>query len=512
MQDFYRIIVIGSVDVAKMTTLPLKHLMGSAVFRFYNTFVELPECFYEKVLPEPLLNPSLVSMNKSLLEELNISDCEKNRDELTKITAGLNLPEEANPIATVYSGHQFGTYVPQLGDGRALLLGEVLINNQRRDVQLKGSGATPFSRQADGRAVLRSSIREYLASEALYRLGIPTTRALCLVDSETPVYREVTERGAAIIRVAESHIRFGHFEFFYYTKQHDALKKLADYTIERHYPHLVNMSDKYLQFYAEVLQRTAALVARWQAVGFCHGVMNTDNMSIAGITLDYGPYAFMDTCDPDFICNHSDWQGRYAYKQQPGVAYWNCGRLGQALLPLFDGKTEFVQKTVDQFPQWYLDAYTYECRKKMGLNLHEKSDQALFDNLLVLLKENKVDYTRFFRTLCDFSFEGNNQGLYDFFEDSERLNVWLSTYTERLHREASNCNERKEAMKNVNPKYVIRNYMLQTAIEGAEKHDYSHVDTLLELVSHPYDEQPHYQHFSDEPPAWSRSVTVSCSS
>ncbi len=324
---------------------------------FDNTYSRLPEHFYTRLDPTPLENPRLVAYSASAGQLLNLEDAHETREKLTRICSGNGAWPGSEPLAMVYSGHQFGSYNPQLGDGRGLLLGE-LVNTQgdKWDLHLKGAGQTPYSRFGDGRAVLRSCIREYLASEALHHLGIPTTRALCIVTSDTQVYRETTAAGSTLLRLARSHIRFGHFEYYFYNKRYEALKELADYTIEQHFHNLEGMeamagSDKsYQLFYSEVVRRTATLIAQWQAAGFAHGVMNTDNMSIIGDTFDYGPYGFMDDFNWHYICNHSDHSGRYAFSQQPEIGYWNCGRLGQALIPLFEN-SELIQNALDQYPQ-----------------------------------------------------------------------------------------------------------------------------------------------------------------
>ncbi|MEQ1626103.1 MAG: protein adenylyltransferase SelO, partial [Nitrospira sp.] len=303
---------------------------------FDNSYARLPESFHAKLNPTPFSSaPYLISFNRAAAELIDLDPAEASRPEFAGVFGGSLLVPGMEPLAMLYSGHQFGVYVPQLGDGRAILLGEVQNDRgEKWDLQLKGAGMTPFSRDGDGRAVLRSTIREYLCSEAMHGLGIPTTRALCIVGSDHQVYREQVETGAVVLRMAPTHVRFGSFEVFYYRKQHEQLKVLADYVIAQHYPHLVEVSDKYARFFTEVVERTAKLIAQWQAVGWAHGVMNTDNMSILGITLDYGPFGFIDDYDPGFICNHSDHNGRYAFNQQPYIGLWNLSCLAQALLPL----------------------------------------------------------------------------------------------------------------------------------------------------------------------------------
>ncbi|ELU08841.1 hypothetical protein CAPTEDRAFT_193573 [Capitella teleta] len=417
----------------------------------------------------------------------------------------------------IYSGHQFGAYNPQLGDGRGLLLGE-LVNTEgdKWDLHLKGAGQTPYSRFGDGRAVLRSCIREYLASEALHHLGIPTTRALCVVTSDTPVYRETTEAGSTLLRLARSHIRFGHFEYFFYNKRYEALKELADYTIEQNFYDLPGMKEVagtdqgYQCFYSEVIRRTATLIAQWQAAGFAHGVMNTDNMSILGDTFDYGPYGFIDDFNWHYICNHSDHSGRYAFSQQPEIGYWNCGRLGQALTPLFDDG-ELIQKALDQYPQIYTQAYTRLMLDKLGLEEEVEEDATLVSDLLQLLHDSHCDYTLFFRTLSNFPSNQTSEQLQQLVNHPS-LAPWLNTYQERLKKNPLDDQTRQKRMKQVNPKYILRNYLAQQAIEKAEKGDYQEIEHLMNVLVSPYDEHPDFEHYAEKPPEWGKKLEVSCSS
>lgn len=372
---------------------------------FDNSFARLPEAFYTRLDATPLTNPTLVHLSPSAAQLLNLDINDQIREQLTKVCSGNSKLDQFDPLAMVYSGHQFGGYSPQLGDGRGLLLGEVRNQNSEKwDLHLKGAGSTPYSRFGDGRAVLRSCIREYLASEALHHLGIPTTRALCVVTSDTPVYRETTEKGSTLLRLAKTHIRFGHFEYFCHTRQHDELKVLADYCLEQYFPEFMEEDDKYTLFFQSVVEKTALMIAQWQAAGFAHGVMNTDNMSILGDTFDYGPYGFQDDFDWHYICNHSDHHGRYAFSQQPDIGYWNCSRLAQALIPLLDD-TSSLQKALDTYPQLYSDHYKQLMSKKLGLSGSEEEDGELIKDLLQLLHSQHCDYTLFFRTLCGYNHE-----------------------------------------------------------------------------------------------------------
>lgn len=482
--------------------------------RFDNRYARLPEAFYAKVNPTPFSSaPFLISANRVAMELLDLDPREATRSEFAGVFGGSLLVPGMEPLAMLYSGHQFGVYVPQLGDGRAILLGEVLNERgERWDLHLKGAGMTPFSRDGDGRSVLRSAIREYLCCEAMHGLGIPTTRALCLVGSDEKVYREQVETGATIVRMAPSHVRFGSFEIFYYRKQHEHLQRLADHVIESYFPHLASTADKYLRFFAEVVERTAALIAQWQAVGWSHGVLNTDNMSILGLTLDYGPYGFMDDYDPGFICNHSDYNGRYAFNQQPYIGLWNLSCLAQTLLP-FVPKEELkavldsYQATIDRF-------YRARMSNKAGFAEERAEDPALLDELKSLMAGSRVDYTIFWRELGAFSSEpgAKNERLREHFLSPEQFDVWAARYRERLHAEQSRDEERRVRMDRVNPKYVLRNYLAQGAIEKAQQKDYSEIDRLLNLLHDPYSDHPGMESYAAAPPNWGKHLSVSCSS
>ena len=478
---------------------------------FNNTYSRLPESFFSSVAPSPLNNPKLVAFSSAAGELLDLEDSRSIREQLTEACSGNTQLPGSDPIATVYSGHQFGSYVPQLGDGRSLLLGEVKNSlGEKWDLHLKGGGPTPYSRFGDGRAVLRSCIREYLASEALHHLGIPTTRALCVVTSDTPVYREETEAGSALLRLAKSHVRFGHFEYFFYTQQHDDLRTLADYVIEQSFPQLQNTEDRYIQMFEQVVLSTAELIARWQAVGFAHGVMNTDNMSIIGDTIDYGPYGFMDDFNWHFICNHSDHQGRYAFGQQPEIGYWNCGRLAQALVPLIEDKN-LLQQVLDRYPNHYTNTYKDLMSQKLGLVSEEEEDQSLLQSLLQLMHKSQCDYTLFLRSLSDFK-TGQSAKTLAHSIDLPEFQIWLDKYSERLKRNLLPDEDRSIQMKQVNPKYILRNYLAQQVIEKAEQGDYSEVEKFMVVLSSPFEEHPEYEQYAEPPPEWGKKLEVSCSS
>ena len=358
---------------------------------------ELPD-FYTALTPTPLENARLVWHNAPLARTLGVDASLFSPQKGAGVWGGETLLPGMSPLAQVYSGHQFGAWAGQLGDGRGILLGEQQLADGRRfDWHLKGAGLTPYSRMGDGRAVLRSTIREALASEAMHALGIPTTRALAIVASDTPVYRETVERGAMLMRLAESHVRFGHFEHFYYRREPLKVQQLADYVIRHHWPHLQNEADKYLLWFSDVVTRTAEMIACWQTVGFAHGVMNTDNMSILGLTMDYGPYGFLDDFQPGFICNHSDYQGRYRFDNQPAVGLWNLQRLAQTLSPFISA--EALNGALDSYQQALLTAYGRRMRDKLGLFTQQKGDNELLDGLFALMEREGSDYTRTFRML-----------------------------------------------------------------------------------------------------------------
>ncbi len=481
---------------------------------FDNTYASLPESFFERVPPTPFPNPYVVSVNANAAELLELDPQQLQRADFPEYFCGAKLLPGSDPIAMLYSGHQFGHYVPQLGDGRAILLGEVVTDDGSRwDLQLKGAGLTKFSRDGDGRAVLRSTIREYLCGEAMHGLGIPSTRSLCIVAGEEIVLRELPEPGAMLLRMAPTHVRFGSFEVFYYRRQHDYLKILADYVIRHHFPHLADEDNRYARLLQEVAVRTGQLIARWQAVGWAHGVMNTDNMSILGLTLDYGPFGFMERYDPTFICNHSDHHGRYSFQNQPDIGYWNIRALAQALSPLMEEKE--YQAAPERYESALLETYAELMRAKLGFQENHAGDDKLVTDLLNLMDSSRVDYTTFFRELGSFrqDRETPNEALRDFFLHREAFDDWSQRYRERLMAEKSQDAERQVRMNQVNPKYVLRNHLAQQAIVQAIQHrEYSEVDRLLKLLEQPFLEQSGMEAYAKPAPEDSPPIIVSCSS
>jgi len=465
--------------------------------------------------------PHWVTRNEPLAEELGWAPWLQTDDALA-LLAG-NAEPEGGSLATVYSGHQFGVWAGQLGDGRALLLGEADTPLGRQEVQLKGSGLTPFSRMGDGRAVLRSSIREFLCSEAMHALGIPTTRALAIVGSPLPVRRETLETAAVVTRLAPSFLRFGHFEHFtdvtdvtdvpHSSENPGALRRLVDATIERFFPEAQGVALPAAALLDAVTRRTATLMAHWQAVGFCHGVMNTDNMSVLGLTIDYGPFGFLDAFDPGHICNHSDHAGRYTYAKQPNVAFWNLHALAQALLPLI-GDTDIALAALEPYKTVFLDALLAALRGKLGLRSARSEDRDLADDLLRLMAADRADFTITFRRLAGFdsSVGADNPGVRDLFIDRQAFDAWALRYGERLRAEASIDAERAARMNRVNPKFVLRNHLAETAIERARSGDFGEVQRLLKVLQQPFDEQPENEECASFPPDWAQHLEVSCSS
>ncbi|MGE6468449.1 protein adenylyltransferase SelO [Serratia proteamaculans] len=478
--------------------------------QFENAYHQQLTGFYTELNPTPLQGTRLLYHSEPLARELGLDESWFTQDK-TPIWAGETLLPGMRPLAQVYSGHQFGVWAGQLGDGRGILLGEQrLADGRSMDWHLKGAGLTPYSRMGDGRAVLRSVIREFLASEALHHLGIPTTRALTIVTSEQPVYREQPERGAMLLRVAESHVRFGHFEHFYYRKQPEQVQQLADFVIARHWPQFQDQSDGYLQWFTDVVERTARLIAHWQTVGFAHGVMNTDNMSILGITIDYGPYGFLDDYKPDYICNHSDHQGRYAYDNQPAVALWNLHRLAQTLSGLMS--TEQLQNALAAYEPALMRAYGEQMRAKLGFFTQSSQDNSLLTGLLSLMAQEGRDYSRTFRLLSQTEQQQAQSPLRDEFIDRAAFDCWYQQYRQRLQQEQVSDAERQQAMKAVNPKMILRNYLAQQAIESAEQDDVSKLARLHQALLTPFADKSEYDDLAALPPDWGKHLEISCSS
>ncbi|AOK29498.1 MULTISPECIES: protein adenylyltransferase SelO [Burkholderia] len=501
-----------------------------------GAFVALGAEFLTRLPATPLPAPYVVGFSDDTARLVGLDPALAGAPGFAELFCGnptRDWPAASQPYASVYSGHQFGVWAGQLGDGRALTIGELAHGGRRYELQLKGAGRTPYSRMGDGRAVLRSSIREFLCSEAMHHLGIPTTRALAVVGSDAPVVREEIETAAVVTRVAESFVRFGHFEHFFANDRPDLLRALADHVIERFYPACRDAQDPYLALLAEATRRTAELVAQWQAVGFCHGVMNTDNLSILGLTIDYGPFGFIDGFDAKHVCNHSDTHGRYAYRMQPRIAHWNCFCLAQALLPLIglhrDAPNDDVRAeraaddahaVLNRFPEQFGPALERAMRAKLGLEHAHDDDAALANQLLEIMDANRADFTLTFRRLAQLSKheprathgEHPDAPVRDLFVERDAFDRWARVYRARLALEPRDDAARAAAMNRANPKYVLRNHLAETAIRRAKEKDFSEVERLAAILRRPFDEQPEHDAYAALPPDWANTLSVSCSS
>ena len=485
--------------------------------RFDNTYAQLPEAFFQRVAPTPFPRPHLVAANPDVMKLLGLDPAQAGRPEFVDYFSGSrNLPA-ADPIAMLYAGHQFGTWVPQLGDGRALLLGEVVTDaGARWDLQLKGAGRTPFSRRGDGRAVLRSVIREYLCSEAMHGLGVPTTRALCIIGGDEPVPRERTEPGAMMVRVSPSHVRFGTFQVFASRDQHDHLRTLADHVIRRHFPEFLGAPDAPFRLLKAVAERTGELVARWQAEGFVHGVLNSDNMSILGLTIDYGPFAFIDRYAHDYVRNHTDHTGFYAYDKQPKIGHFNVYLLATAMLPLMDKGA--AQEGLDAYQPAYQAAFRALMGGKLGLTGCGPGDDELMDEVFNLMHRGGADFCSFFRALSGVRADAPSGEVPETCRALldpgalEGAADWFARYRERLGTEGRDDGERKHAMDRVNPRYLLRTHLAQAAITRAEDGDFSEIERLHGLLRDPYTDRPGMEAYGAPPPVDAGEALLSCSS
>ena len=473
--------------------------------RFDNTYARLHPSLYEVIDPTPLADPRLIAFNASVAALIDLDPQAAADPDAPALLSGARRLPGAEPLAMLYAGHQFGVWVPQLGDGRAILLGQIRnAAGKLWDLHLKGGGPTRFSRMGDGRAVLRSTIREYLASEAMHGLGIPTTRALAIVGSNEVVYRETPETAATLIRVAPSHVRFGSFQILAARGETDRIRELMDYLITEHDPDLVGLTDRAARWLERAVDRTADMIAQWMAVGFAHGVMNTDNMSVLGLTMDYGPYGFLDEYEAGFICNHTDHEGRYAFDRQPAVALWNLARFAEALLDLVT--LEEATAILNRYPALFERRYNGLMHGKLGLETERDDDAAMIVEMFGLMQANQIDYTRWFRALARTPRSAETV------PDLPRLDAWMQRYRERLDAEGSDDLARTDRMNRVNPKYVLRNYLAQRAIEQAVAGDWSEIERLQRLLATPFDEHPDMATYAEGPPPSERHIVVSCSS
>ncbi len=477
---------------------------------FDNSYATLPDRFFARVAPTPVSAPRLIRLNRPLAEELALDPGWLSSPEGVAVLAGQTVPDAAASIAMAYAGHQFGQFVPQLGDGRAILLGEIIDRNgKRRDLQLKGAGPTPFSRRGDGRAALGPVLREYIVSEAMAVLGIPTTRALAAVLTGERVQREVALPGAVLTRVASSHIRVGTFQYFAARDDRDAVRQLADHVIARHYPEITDAAHPYAALLEQVIARQAALVAKWMQVGFIHGVMNTDNSSVSGETIDYGPCAFMDAYDPGAVFSSIDHQGRYAFANQPRIALWNLTRLAECLLPLLSDDDadaiKLAETLLQAFGPAFDTAYTTGMRAKLGLSGSTDDDQLATD-FLRLLAENEIDYTLALRRLCDAA-DGKTADLRTMFSEPAGVDAWLARWQQ--HRQEQQSLD-SAAMRRINPAFIPRNHRIEAVIAAATGGDFAPFEELLTVLSRPFDDQPDYSAYAEPPQPEQRVTQTFC--
>ena len=478
------------------------------LINFDNSYSRLPKSFFECIKPTPVKEPKLIRFNKPLAKEIGLNVIEDN-DILSDIFSGNIVPEGSEPIALVYAGHQFGYFVPQLGDGRAILLGEIVNNGGCRfDIQLKGSGQTSYSRNGDGRAPLGAVIREYIISEAMHSLNIPTTRSLAIIVTGELVSRETLLPGGILTRIASSHLRVGTFEYFAASDDHENLQLLADYAINRHFPDIKESNLRYQTFLESVCDRQAALIAKWMHVGFIHGVMNSDNTSISGETIDYGPCAFMDSYDPATVFSSIDHHGRYAYGNQPNIAQWNIACLGECLLSLIHPDRNkaigIAEEILDSFQDKFRKYWLSGMYKKIGLTQNEPEDINLLEQLLELMKENKTDYTLTFRYLSDaIENDTGNSNFEKQFLSQNKISKWLVSWRKRLKIQSASFKKIKMSMQKENPAFIPRNHRIEKAIyEAVDNNDYSYMDHLILLLNKPYQDQPdnsEYMHPPEKP-------------
>ncbi|MEE2954629.1 MAG: YdiU family protein [Pseudomonadota bacterium] len=464
-----------------------------SAFNFDNSFARSLDDFFVSCPAAPSSEPKLLQLNYALAKELGLDPLMLDSEIGAAIFSGNVTPEGAEPLAQVYAGHQFGGFTPQLGDGRALLLGEVIdTRGQRRDIQLKGSGRTPFSRSGDGKAALGPILREYLIAEGMHALGVPTTRALAAISTGEVVYRENPLPGAILTRVASSHIRIGTFQFFAARGATDKVRELADYTIARHYPENAEAENPYLEFFSSVTEAQAALVAQWMNLGFIHGVMNTDNMAISGETIDYGPCAFMNTYSADTVFSSIDTHGRYAYGNQPLILSWNLARFAETLIPLVDPSKELAIEMLTEVVQGIEPLYETHwlagMRSKIGLSTQDPGDPELINNLLTLMEEGNADFTLVFRRLSQV-LSGKKAAARNLFDQPSEFDAWIQRWLKRLEKDGTEAEARRQSMDQTNPIYIPRNHKVEEALAAAVDHEnMTFFSDLLRVLSHPFDE------------------------
>lgn len=482
-------------------------IASAAPIALENSYARLPEAFFARVEPTPVRDAGLIRINRALAEHLGLDPDHLASAEGLAILSGNRVPAEAEPLAMAYAGHQFGQWVPRLGDGRAVLLGEVVDRDGvRRDIQLKGAGPTPFSRSGDGRAALGPILREYIVSEAMAGLGIPTTRALAMMTTGEAVLRERAQPGAILTRVAAAHVRVGTFEYFHHRGDVEAVRALADYMIERQYPAVADAANPYRAFLEGVIERQADLIAQWMLVGFIHGVMNTDNTSIAGETIDYGPCAFMDRYGPETVYSSIDRGGRYAYNQQPGIGHWNLARFAESLLPLLDSNEEgaiaSAHEALALYPKRFEASYHAGLCRKLGFLETREGDLEIAGALLELMAAQKADFTLTFRRLADLvgTESADAPALHELFDDGPALEAWVRTWRDRLRSEGDDAGRRRQAMRAANPAFIPRNHRVQQVIDAAaERGDFGPLEALLAVTTTPYDDHPERAEYARPP-------------
>ena len=488
--------------------LPLEIMTSDTTLQFEYSYLDLPESFYALLAPAPVAKPRLVAFNQTLADELGVDLADLSDNDKAALFAGNELPSDAKPFAQAYAGHQFGGFT-NLGDGRAHVLGEIVLpNSQRFDVQFKGSGPTPYSRRGDGRAVLGPMLREYLISEAMAALGIPTTRALAVVTTGEAVQREKPEQGAILTRVAASHLRVGTFEFAAAHRDKAMLQALLDYTLKRHFPDLIDANNKALALLDAVLRKQVDLIVHWMRVGFVHGVMNTDNMALSGETIDYGPCAFMDTYDPATVFSSIDHQGRYAYANQPAIALWNLTRFAEALLPVIDDEQEqavaLAEETLTSFSHLYREKWVSMMRAKLGLLGEEEGDEKLIQRLLDWMKDNKADYTNTFRELSD---EAKHQAPP---YDADVFRAWQSDWQARREHRSKSIKASRALMQQTNPAVIPRNHKVEEALAAATAGDLHPFRELLEALQSPYEDREALTPYQSPAPLGSCAYQTFC--
>ncbi|MAI29846.1 MAG: hypothetical protein CMP38_06530 [Rickettsiales bacterium] len=477
----------------------MKKISKSQIFSFDNTYINLPKNFYQKINPVPVKNPRLLKLNDELLDYFDLDKDSLESNLGVSILSGNKVPTNTTPLAMVYAGHQFGNFVNQLGDGRAVLLGEIIARNGKRyDLQLKGSGKTIFSRQGDGRSPLGPVIREYIISEAMHYLGIPTTRSLSIISTGEVVEREKIEPGGILVRVSPSHIRIGTFEFFSAKKDFISVKKLTDYTIERHFPEVLSSKNHYKSFLEKVITSQAKLIAQWMNIGFIHGVMNTDNTSISGQTIDYGPCAFMNNFNPNTVYSFIDFYGRYSYGNQPKIMLWNLSKFAECISFLINENNEEANKIIleslSKFPQLFDKFWINAISEKLGLSKKMQEDKRLIEKFLEIMFEQKTDFTLTFRTLSE-SINNDEKKIkfFSLFKNKKSITNWYNDWVKRIEKESFSKGIIKKKMKDRNPFFIPRNHLVEKAIDQAvKKHDFSMVDNLVEVLKKPFESDKNF--------------------